>query len=211
MLVLLVAGASVWLLAAQSKRHVVNAGFWFEGVTFDDSEVEADRLGGGVTAAEMARIEAVAFSELRAAFAGVRIAFSTSRAATYRVRVVQTLRHPTFPRSIPPAGESRGIWPLGGQGAVNFRLLASYAVAHAPSGTPRAEIIDAIGRGVGRARVRAPDARQQGHSSRQGRAELRVLDRRSEGAVLRPDALGRCVADAPETAGSYGVADSGFA
>lgn len=153
MLVLAVAGASAWLLAAQSMRRVVDAGLWFESVTFDDSEVEADRLGGGVTAAEMTRIEAVAIEELRTAFAGFRIAVSANPGATFRVRVVQTLRHPVFPRSIPPAGESRGIWPLGGQGAVNFRLLASYAIAHAPPGTPRAEMIDAIGRGVGRAAV----------------------------------------------------------
>jgi hypothetical protein len=64
---------------------------------------------------------------------------------------VQTLRDPRFPCGIPPAGESRGIWPLGGTGAVNFRLLASYAIAHAPPGTTRAEKIEAIGRGIGRA------------------------------------------------------------
>lgn len=151
LLVLFVAAMSVWLLAAQSNRQVVDAGFWFDDVTFDDAEVEADRLGGGVAPAEMKRIESVAMSELRAAFAGLRISFSDNRHASYRVRVVQTLRHPTFPRSIPPAGESRGLWPFGGQGALNFRLLASYAIAHAPAGTPRAEMINAIGRGVGRA------------------------------------------------------------
>lgn len=141
---------SVWILAAL-PRSVVDAGFWFERVAFDASEVEADRLGGGVTPDEMEAIEAVALAELRLAFKGFRIAFTGDPAAPFTVRVVQTLRHPTLPSSIPPAGESRGIWPIGGRGAVNFRLLASYAIAHASPETSRAEKIEAIGRGVGRA------------------------------------------------------------
>lgn len=135
----------------RSATHATTAGFWFEQVTFDASEVEADRLGGGVTPAEMQTIHSVAASEFRAAFAGFRVAFSADRDATFKVRVVQTLQDPRFPRAIGPAGESRGIWPLGGQGAVNFRLLASYAIAHAPPGTDRTQAIEAIGRGIGRA------------------------------------------------------------
>ena len=146
----IVAATSVWLLAAHARTQVVEAGFWFEDVTFDASEVEADRLGGGVTRDEMARIQLVALSELRAAFAGMRIAFSDSRDTTFSVRVAQTLKHPVF-RTSGYAGESRGMWPLGGQGAVNFRLLASHAIAYAPPGADRAMKIDAIGRGVGRA------------------------------------------------------------
>jgi hypothetical protein len=132
-------------------NRMVTAGFWFEDVTFDATEVEADRLGGGVTADEMRAVQSIAMSELRAAFDGFRIAFTANLGARFRVRVVQTLLDPRFPRGVPPAGESRGIWPLGGQGAVNFRLLASHAIAYAPPGTPRGEMIAAIGRGVGRA------------------------------------------------------------
>jgi hypothetical protein len=148
--VVLAAGASVWLLAAHARAQGVQAGFWFEEVTFDVSEVEADRLGGGITREEMRRIQAVALSELRTAFTGLRIAFSDSRDATFSVRVEQTLRHPVF-RLSSVAGGSRGVWPLGGQGAVNFRVLASNAIAYAPPGADRATKIDAIGRGVGRA------------------------------------------------------------
>ena len=139
------------LCQCQRSTRVVGAGFWFEGVTFTASEVEADRLGGGVDADEMKIIESTALSELRAAFSGFRIAFSGDRHARFKVRVVQTLHNPTIPWGIPPAGESRGIWPIGGIGAVNFRLLASYAIAHAPGGTTRPAKIEAIGRGVGRA------------------------------------------------------------
>jgi hypothetical protein len=84
------AGTSVWLLAARARTQVVQAGFWFEDVTFDASEVEADRLGGGITREELARIQWLAMSELRAAFAGMRIAFTADRDATFCVRVAQT-------------------------------------------------------------------------------------------------------------------------
>jgi hypothetical protein len=42
---------------------------------------------------------------------------------------------------------------LGGGGAVSFETLASQAVAHAPHGADRAAIVEAIGRGLGRAAV----------------------------------------------------------
>lgn len=150
-LVLLTVGTvSLFLLKAQARRQVVEAGFWFEDVTFDASEVEADRLGGGITPEEMTTIQAVARRELADAFAGMRIVFGGNRKASYVVRVVQTVQNPIFRRGI-FAGESRGIWPFGGYGAVNFRLIASHAIAYAPPGTDRASRIVAIGRGVGRA------------------------------------------------------------
>jgi hypothetical protein len=148
--VLLLACTSVWLLAARSKDRVVEAGFWFEPVTFDASEVEADRLGGGVTLLEMETIKSVAMSELRLAFAGLRISFSDRRDAPFTVRVAQTLRNPIFRNGV-FAGDSRGMWPLGGRGALNFRLLVSTAIAYAPPCADRAMKIEAIGRGVGRA------------------------------------------------------------
>ena len=150
-LLLFVAGTSVWLLAAHARTQVVEAGFWFEDVRFDASEVEADRLGGAITREELARIRSVATSELRGAFADLRLQVTDNRHATIAIRVVQTLVNPRMPRGFPAAGESRGVWPLGGRGAVNFRLLASQAIAHAPEGTDRAAKIDAIGRGIGRA------------------------------------------------------------
>jgi hypothetical protein len=148
--VLFVAATSVWLLAARARNQVVEAGFWFEDVTFDATEVEAERLGGGITREEMATIKAVANAELRLAFAGMRISFSEDRNAPFAVRVSQSLGHPIF-RTGAFAGESRGLWPFGGQGALNFRLLASTAIAYAPPGATRAMKIEAIGRGIGRA------------------------------------------------------------
>jgi len=51
------------------------------------------------------------------------------------------------------AGESRAIRGFGGVGAVSFFFLASGAVASAPDSADRAALVDAIGRGVGRAAV----------------------------------------------------------
>lgn len=148
--VLLVAAVTLWTLNAGSRGRVVEAGFWFEAVTFDATEVEADRLGGGLSASDLQRIETVAVSELRDAFTGMRIRFTDNPDASFRVRVVQSLTHPVF-RNGAFAGESRGMWPFGGQGTLNFRLLASTAIAYAPPGTEREDKVEAIGRGIGRA------------------------------------------------------------
>jgi hypothetical protein len=145
--------AAVLALAVGSRGSTVTAGFWFESVKFDESEAMADRLGAPVTADELATIEAVARAEISHAFSNLRVQFSDARDATYRVRVVQSLRNPIAPRFPAPSGESRRIAGFGGQGAVSFQMLANSAIAYAPAGADRAMMIAAIGRGVGRAAV----------------------------------------------------------
>jgi hypothetical protein len=54
---------------------------------------------------------------------------------------------------IPISGESYGLGPLGGGGTVSFLVAALGAVAHAPAGASRQEIVDGMGRGIGRAAV----------------------------------------------------------
>lgn len=147
---LLLAIAAVAWSGTRSHR-TVTAGFWFEPVSFKGSEPMADRLGGAITPGEMQKIEAVAFSEITQAFGGFRVEFSTSHEATYRMRVVQSLRHPMAPRAPAPSAESRAVTGIGGQGAVNFQLLANNAIAYAPEGADRETIVAAIGRGIGRA------------------------------------------------------------
>jgi hypothetical protein len=151
--VLLLAVAAVAVLAARSKERVIDAAFWFETVEFDASEAQVDRLGGPITPDEMTAIESMAVAEVRRAFDGFRVAFSERRNATYRVRVVQSLRHPMSPKYFGPSGESRAIAGLGGQGAVHFRLLANNAIAHAAADAGRETMIAGIGRGIGRAAV----------------------------------------------------------
>ena len=149
-----IVGSAIVLLTSQARDHVAAARFWFEDVTFDSSEVQADRLGGGITAEEMRRIRSLAWSELRTAYAGLRISFTERRHAPYQVAVVQDLRpSPPYHRYPGPAGLSRVVTPFGGRGAVSFRLLAGNAIVYAAPHANRATMIDAIGRGVGRAAV----------------------------------------------------------
>ena len=144
--VLVTYGAAKWW----SQQHVVRAGFWFDQVTYDLPHLSAAGFGGPLTAEERQAIEQIAWSELRTAFAGLRIEFSDDREAHYKVRVLQE-----FPesRDTGAAGESHVLRPLGGAGAVNLLMLGSQAISHAPPGADRQAIVNAIGRGIGRAAV----------------------------------------------------------
>lgn len=145
-------GAVAWRGAAGAGSGI-SAGFWFEQVTYEDSEAMVDRLGGPVTRDEVARMAALARREIETAFLGLPLTVTDSRDARYRVRVVQEIRNVRAPKYPGPAGESRAVPGFGGQGAVNFRAMVSSAVAHAPAGATRAAIVDAIGRGIGRTAV----------------------------------------------------------
>jgi hypothetical protein len=131
--------------AACARRRPIEAGFWFEPVT-----VQSNALGGAVTAGDRAAIEVVARAELGRAFAGLPITISDRRDATFRVRVIQEVRDRRLRGNWGVAGESFAVPGLGGQSSVSFLFLASGAVAQAPPDTPRREILEAIGRGIGR-------------------------------------------------------------
>jgi len=135
-----------WPVAGCAPR-VADAGFWFEEVSYESPGI------GSLTAADLETIEAIARAELTEAFSGMRFVLSQRRDATYKVRVVQRLLDHRFRRQVEVAGESLAITGLGGQGAVSLSYLASSALAYAPVDTTRAEMIKAIGRGVGRAAV----------------------------------------------------------
>jgi hypothetical protein len=150
---LLPAAGGMSILACRSRHRIVDAAFWFEPVTYGPAEAMTRRLGGPVSADELRTIAAVARAELIDAFAPLRIAFSEDREAMYRVRVVEDLKNRIAPRYPGPAGESRSVPGVGGEGALSFRMLVSNAVAYAPEGTDRGEMIAAIGRGIGRAAV----------------------------------------------------------
>ena len=145
---LLAGGASYWALAARSESRVAEAGFWFEDVKYS-----SPRLGTPITSADVETIARVARSELATAFEGLRITLSDRRNARYRVRVVQVVRDLRLDRQVEVAGESRAVSGFGGQGAVSFGFLASGAVAYAPTDADRGSMIEAIGRGIGRAAV----------------------------------------------------------
>jgi hypothetical protein len=146
----LVAGLAlaVLLLERRAQPRNAEAGFWFDAVEF-----ASPRLGGSLTPTDLDVVARVARLELAAAFAGLRVRVSDRPEARYRVRVVQQLLDHRVRREVAVAGESRAVPGLGGVGAVNFFLLASGAVASAPDGMERVALIEAIGRGVGRAAV----------------------------------------------------------
>ena len=141
-------GTLAAMMPSCARQRIVDAGFWFEPVTF-----HSPALDGPLMPPDLESIAAVASSEVTRAFAGLRIAFSERPDATYRVRVVQRLRDLRHRRYVAVAGESRAVSGFGGAGAVNFEMLASSAVAYAPDGADRTALLAAIGRGVGRAAV----------------------------------------------------------
>jgi hypothetical protein len=145
---LILAGVTAWTLAERSQPAVVEAGFWFERVAFHSA-----RLGGAMTSADLATVEDVARGEVVRAFAGLPIRLSARRDATYRVRVVQAVHDPRLRGRWGVAGASHAVPGLGGQGEVSFEFLAGGATARSPEQATRAEIVAAIGRGIGRTAV----------------------------------------------------------
>lgn len=137
----------------RSKPAGARIAFWFDRISDDTLRTLPERFGRPIDASELKSIESIAVDEIAYAFKDFQIAFTTPAAAAYRIRVVDTLRIPTAPWAPGPSAESRSIPGLGGQGAVNFRMLAHNAIAFAPAGSDRAAIIEGIGRGIGRAAV----------------------------------------------------------
>ena len=152
-LALTVAGAMASLVActmSEPRRpHTVALGFWFEPVSYTSPVLE-----GPVTASDIAIIETIARAEVATAFQGMNITISDRRDARYVVQVVQDLLDQRMRlRKVSVAGESRVIRGFGGRGAVNFTYMAGAAIVYAPASASRREIVDGIGRGIGRAAV----------------------------------------------------------
>jgi hypothetical protein len=151
-LALTVAGALATLAActmSEAGPRSAALGFWFEPVSY-----ASPVLDGSITPGDMAIIETMARAELATAFQGMNITVSDRRDAKYGVQVVQDLLDERVTtRKVSVAGESRVVTGFGGRGAVNFTYMASAAVVYAPAAASRGEIIEAIGRGIGRAAV----------------------------------------------------------
>jgi len=145
--------AAVAIAVVLSPRRGADIGFWFDPITTDTLTTVPERLSDGISVDDLSAIESIARREIAHAFREFHVRLSDSRQATYRVRVVDSLRNPMAPRAPSPSGESRSIPGLGGQGAVSFRVLAHSAIAFAPPDAGRVDMIGAIGRGIGRAAV----------------------------------------------------------
>jgi hypothetical protein len=143
-----VSAASILLAAACSPTRPAVA------IIFDLSRTDLPasvtaRLEGPLTAADVARIESIASDELRAAYAPFHVEISDDPTAFWRVRVV----HDMTPQAHATAsvGESVALGPLGGAGFVDLVAIAFEATRFAPAAASRSDIVDGIGRGVGRA------------------------------------------------------------
>jgi hypothetical protein len=133
----------------KALRSTTAAGFWYEDGAIVLPPHAAAKLGGPLTAEEIASIERLSRAELEQAFAGLRIAVTNRRDAFWRAQVVNDLGRRGAIR-LPRTGESVVLGPLGGIAGVNFNLIAIKAVEYAPQDASRRTIIEGIARGVGR-------------------------------------------------------------
>ena len=141
------------LMVLRSNPAGARIGFWFDPISPDTLQTLPERFGDEIGAADLKKIESIAVAEITHAFRDFQVVLTSPKEASYRVRVVDTLRLPFAPRAPGPSAESRSIPGFGGQGAVSFRLIAHSAIAFAPADADRAEMIAGMGRGIGRAAV----------------------------------------------------------
>jgi len=144
------------LIAWRAASATIDAGFWWADTPFVLSADDAVKVGGPLTGDELKSIEDTSRAEVRRAYADLRINITDRRRAFWRVAVVGapltvTRNRTTYPFSF--AGESRVFGPLGGSGSVAFAMLAHNAIEYAPPDASRRQIVDGIGRGIGRAAV----------------------------------------------------------
>jgi hypothetical protein len=136
------------VLAACTPRPV-ELGFWLTPLSY-----QSPRIGGPITQQEFARIDQVARAEIAEAFKEFDVTITANRDARFKVGVVPQLRDWGHTASMGNwAGESRAMAGFGGAGAVNFEFVANGAMVFAPEDASRAELIEAIGRGVGRVAI----------------------------------------------------------
>jgi hypothetical protein len=137
-----------------ASRSTIDAGFWYDDGSFELSVDDAAKLGGPLTAEEIATIRQLSRTEVERALADLRINVTENQNAFWRVSVVGTMRsNPTFKFPFAAAGESHVFGPLGSWGSVGFLVLAHNAIEYAPPSAPRHDIVAGIGRGIGRAAV----------------------------------------------------------
>lgn len=144
------------VIAWRASTATIAAGFWWADTRLLLSTDDEIKVGGPLTSDELRSIEAISRNEVRRAYAGLRIDITDRRDAFWRVAVVGapltvTRNRTTYPFSF--AGQSRVFGPLGGSGSVAFVILAHNAIEYAPAGASRHQIVDGIGKGIGRAAV----------------------------------------------------------
>src|SRR6185503_4788874 len=83
----------VWLATACGSSRQPTAGFWFDNDLGPIPSEPTAKLGGPLNPSELEHIEALARTELGAAFADFNIAITPDPAAYWRVRVTRELSY----------------------------------------------------------------------------------------------------------------------
>jgi hypothetical protein len=161
----------------------ISAGITFADEVFTRSPIVTAALGDPLAPAEIAIVKRVAREEIERAFAALRVRVVESPRAFWRVRVVPTVAIARNRARFNASGAAYGFGPLGGAGFVSFTALAVNAARYAPDGASRAQVVEAIGRGIGRSAVHefahmmmpdVPFDRDPDHHSYEHRSTARV-------------------------------------
>ena len=143
------AAAVLWLsLEGRAASTRFRAGIVFAPDACDLSPGIARTFGGPLTRADCAEVERIARDEIAAAFRGLRLDLTGDDRAFWTVHVIPFV--PARTRMVGASGASVAFGPLGGRGIVGLTALVGHVLRHSPPDASRAEIIAALGRGVGR-------------------------------------------------------------
>lgn len=144
--------ASLLLLLAVSSgcaKRESTVGFLFNADACILRPGALEPFGEVLSPDERESIQRTARAELASAFAPFRVAITDNAGAFWRIAVVRSL--PTRgSQALPRSGESIALGPLGGGGTVACDVVVRKAMQFAPAATTRAQLVTAIGRGVGR-------------------------------------------------------------
>lgn len=111
-----------------------------------------DRFGEPLSSDERRIVERLARAEVERAFASLHVRITSSADGFWRLGVVRSLPARNT-RAVPRAGESVALGMLGGGGTVACDVVARKAINFAPADARRQDVVEAIGRGVGRTAV----------------------------------------------------------
>jgi len=139
-------------LFRRASHSDVDVGFWYEEFPVSFSAPVTAALGGPLTTSELDAIKQVSRYELTQAFSGLRVRIIDGRGARHTVRVQLSIERRKGQR-LPNAGETFAMGPFGARSLVDFTEVLMAAIAHAPAGTTREQLVAGIGRGIGRVAV----------------------------------------------------------
>jgi hypothetical protein len=144
--------AVLCLALFRGARAGVDVGFWSEEIPFTFSVAVTEALGGPLTASEIDTIRHISRDEFTGAFSGLKVAFTDSRQERLTVVVQRSIQRRKGQR-LPNAGETFAMGPFGARSVIDFTEVLMAAIAHAPAGATRQQLVTGIGRGVGRVAV----------------------------------------------------------